>query len=199
VPKVLSKVKVHWTETQTLKNEFGFDATLYTYNCERVIAYRGTNDVYDAALDDRQIYQGREPDQFGPALAFARKHGKTGAQVYLTGHSLGGALALMVGAAMNLPAVAFNAPGVLRSCTKAAVRQASPAMAARCRKSLRHINIRISGDPVSDWGQTGSQVGGEVRTYKSGKKCSWLRKHKMDLCLAVVKQHPENFRDLGKM
>jgi putative lipase involved disintegration of autophagic bodies len=36
--------------------------------------------------------------------------------LYLAGHSLGGALAIIAAARYKLPSVTFNAPGVMDSC-----------------------------------------------------------------------------------
>ena len=99
----------------------GFYASAYqnTATGEIVIAIRGTqlNDAGDLAAD-AQIAAGRVPDQYQDAAAFydtVRAQYGDSANIALTGHSLGGALASLLAAekaADGVQATVFNALGV---------------------------------------------------------------------------------------
>jgi len=92
----------------------GFAATVYTNgNGEAVISFRGTDD--DSFLED--WYHGNIPAANGvhsmqvaaamELLADVRAHYPS-AQITLTGHSLGGGLASLLGTYFDLPAVVFD-------------------------------------------------------------------------------------------
>ncbi len=75
---------------------FNADGTL----AEVVVAYRGSDGAGDAT-SDAQLYAGQKPDQYDAAAAYyeaVRSEYGSQAPISLTGHSLGGALASMVGA-----------------------------------------------------------------------------------------------------
>jgi hypothetical protein len=151
-----------WTLAASAAHPGGFFAAMYKRQdgC-RALAFRGTDDLVDVFRDDLALAIGRVPPQVEHALAFSREVGLS-PQDAVTGHSLGGALALLVAAADNRPAVTFNAPGVADSCGRVA---ASPlgtrvlGMMQRCGGFRRVLNIRIGGDLVSSPWITGDQVG----------------------------------------
>jgi hypothetical protein len=152
-----------WSLTASRAYPGGFFAAMYRRQdgC-RALAFRGTDDTADVFRDDVAIALGRVPPQIEYALAFARSVGLS-QQDAVTGHSLGGALALLVAAADNHPAVTFNAPGVADSCARVAADQLGTRvleMMQRCGGFRRVLNIRIGGDTVSSWWVTGDQVGG---------------------------------------
>ncbi len=100
-------------------DSFGFYASAFLHENGRdlVVAYRGTNDLSDAVADVK-IFLGKYPNQAIHAEKALKdiltKH-RNIKSVHLTGHSLGGGLASLMGDAHNLPAVTFNAPGMARS------------------------------------------------------------------------------------
>lgn len=121
-----------------------------------VLAFRGTDDLIDLLADDLAVGAGGIPPQVDPAL-YATAEVKD-RPLILTGHSLGGALAIIAAAQYDLPAVTFNAPGVTDSCVQSiATRGWGNGLSAligavqRCIANPRILNIRIEADPVSGY------------------------------------------------
>ena len=84
---------------------------------EVVIAYAGTNSALDIAWDDMLIAIQIEPTQANGARTFYNQTignslVSSTANIYITGHSLGGSLAQIVAAEKNKECVTFNAPGM---------------------------------------------------------------------------------------
>jgi hypothetical protein len=192
---------VSWNRPRSWQNRLGFFAASY----ERpgggvVLAFRGTDDLWDGLLDDTSIAMGGVPPQVLAACAVARSAG-LGSQAYLTGHSLGGALALIVAAREGLPAVTFNAPGVMDSCIQSADLSGGVRgffnMVARCVANNRVRNIRMDWDPVSSVFTTGLQAGGGRQTY-SAAQCGLdaLCRHGIRTCVEAVRKDASNFRPL---
>lgn len=100
-----------WTAaTPMYEPNSGLRSVIYTDGSVFVVAFRGTDNASDL-VEDAQLTLGMNTAMYpiGEAIAAgAQKHGP----VYVTGHSLGGAVAQVVGSRMGLPFVTFNAPGV---------------------------------------------------------------------------------------
>ncbi len=84
---------------------------------EVVIAYRGTDSLLDLAWDDFLIALNVTPTQKIGAINFYNQiknneNVSISANISITGHSLGGALAQLVGAETGVETVTFNAPGM---------------------------------------------------------------------------------------
>jgi hypothetical protein len=108
----------------------------------------------------------------------------------------------MVGAYHNRPGVTFNAPGVMDTCLRNVVSDASFSDAfsriGRCVAGSRILNIRINADPVSSMFTTGGRAGGAVRTYSAPQCGIDLRcRHGVKTCVQAVRTQPQNFVDLG--
>ena len=89
-----------------------FQGGAYTRDGELVIACKGTSQGRDI-LADVKLGIGMNSSQFSRAEKFAKKLANSGPKkVTVTGHSLGGAIAQIVGNRQRLPFVTFNAPGV---------------------------------------------------------------------------------------
>lgn len=147
-----------WTCGYIADSPCGFQGALYqnsnTGKREAVIAFRGTEPARGADLwADLQIGAHMMPGQMLAAWdAFTRWHARmdgAGFEVWLAGHSLGGALAGMVAFMESVPCVTFNAPGY-KLALLADTFVASGLSATRKRaQAARILNVRNSHDPVS--------------------------------------------------
>lgn len=197
---LLAQQSETWLKSSSAYNSVGFYAGLYSCGGQRVIAFRGTDDLFDGLVDDVAVGIGVMPPQV--IAAFRTVSAWAGASnTYLTGHSLGGALAILAACHFNLPAVTFNAPGVGDVCVQiAAVTNSLESLMAavsRCARNSRVRNIRISGDPVSSHFTTGAQAGGNVTSYDSGScGLDLLCRHGMATCLSAVKASSGNYSEL---
>jgi hypothetical protein len=100
-----------WTAAEPMyEPNSGLRTVIYTDGSVFVVAFRGTDNASDL-VEDAQLTLGMNTAMYpiGEAIAAGVKNHGT---VYVTGHSLGGAVAQVVGSRMGLPFVTFNAPGV---------------------------------------------------------------------------------------
>lgn len=92
-----------------------------------VVSFRGTDNLSDV-VEDAQLTLGMNTAMYPVGEAIAAAAGQHGG-VILTGHSLGGAVAQVVGNRAQLPFVTFNAPGVALIASRN-IATANPVMAA---------------------------------------------------------------------
>lgn len=158
-------------------NDYGnshFFACLYKVNTKLVISFRGTDGLGDVRPDAQMAF-GVVPSQYYSArMAYksilASDFVKKNEVDYITGHSLGGGLAQMLGAEFQVPFVTFNAPGTKRSYSelgKGVPGMQSDISMSQFSKSLANsdrlpmyakwLNVRANGDPVSR--ATGKHIG----------------------------------------
>jgi hypothetical protein len=106
-----------------------------------ILSYRGSHGGKDWLTDDRQIGMNFTVDRLSSCIDYAEQVKKQykGAFIMVTGHSLGGFLAQMVGVMCGMPFVTYNAPPASRALS--GVRGVS--------KFKDGINLRVSWDPVS--------------------------------------------------
>jgi pimeloyl-ACP methyl ester carboxylesterase len=131
-----------------------------------VFAIRGTDDGVDLRTD-AQLVAGRSPwGDFHSALGFFdmyRRHlGTWVSEVSVCGHSLGGALACMIGIARGVPAVTFNRPASQLSARDVATLRAVGWNAVPLDRLV--VNFRNRGDLVS--GALPGAVGRQVEVVK---------------------------------
>lgn len=167
-----------WTVGATrLKSADGeLQAAVYTKGQETIVAFKGTSSGGWDKLADFKLGFCVNSSYFRKAEEFVARHAPN---ALLAGHSLGGAIAQVVGHRKNLPFVTFNAPGValLPTFNSGSVgrnlSQLSPVgllrvvgaaygVARHPRQAKRDLcaignksdglNYRLSGDLVSQWG-----------------------------------------------
>ena len=91
----------------------GFQASVITNGNNIIIAYAGTNSFIDFVHSDLAMGLKQLPIQNKEAIRLYEKIRQQypHAQIILTGHSLGGSLAQIVGAVFDVETVTFNAYG----------------------------------------------------------------------------------------
>lgn len=200
VPIAHQSTRFVWSRDQFWSRS-SFFAALYTRpgSC-RVLAFRGTDDLLDGLSDDLSIARGSVPPTVSDANEAVGKLGNS--NLLVTGHSLGGALAVIAACGYKLPAVTFNAPGVMDSCILAHSYTATTTgglrglmlLLSRCITGPQVRNIRIDADPVSSFFTTGFQAG-STQTY-GGSQCGidLLCRHKIDTCVNAVRARSDGFK-----
>lgn len=161
-----------WTAKSFPPGSSGFQAGVFSRGGDTVVAFRGTvpSNTGDL-LADLKLGMGMNTSHFAQGEAVLSQ--LKGQNVTLTGHSLGGAIAQIVGNRARLPFVTFNAPGVavlasrniytanpavlgVRLAGAAASAVFSPGQAWSDIKSAFHrvrgVNVCLMGDPVSLYG-----------------------------------------------
>lgn len=134
-------------------NGSGFKSALFQnmQSNDYALAIAGTEPTdTDDLKSDVQIAFGNVPNQHRVARsAYHSVAGVTGglSSVYITGHSLGGGLASMLGKEHGDPCVTFNAPGMARSF--AALTKSEPGLSAVKDENRKILHIRAAFDAVS--------------------------------------------------
>lgn len=151
----------------------GLQAAVFSNGSATVAAFKGTtpSQVNDLVAD-LKLGVGMNTSYFADAMAFVEQYANVEGLV-VTGHSLGGAIAQIVGNRRRIPFVTFNAPGVALVATRNLPTATAPMTAIRTVGAIasmfRHpiqalqdigaafhisqgINIRLSGDMVSQIG-----------------------------------------------
>jgi pimeloyl-ACP methyl ester carboxylesterase len=172
----------------------GFQAATFTKDGVTVIVFRGTAQGMDVGADLR-LGTGMNTSYFSDGEAYAASAAPPGEDVYVCGHSLGGAIAQVVANRGGYKMVTFNAPGVAvfasrNIATSTPVMQAvrmggalvsaftNPMQTYRDIRSTFHkvrgINIRLSMDAVSQMGVHYGQL-----VTIQGPSSSPLTEHRM--------------------
>ncbi|WP_416882146.1 hypothetical protein [Marivita sp.] len=190
-----------WTAADPMyEPNSGLRTVIYTDGSVFVVAFRGTDNASDL-VEDAQLTLGMNTAMYpiGEAIASGvSAHGP----VYVTGHSLGGAVAQVVGSRMGLPFVTFNAPSVAILASRnmwqanyyAVQARAAGAVASAIfnpRQAMRDVqsafsiangkNYRLSTDVVSN---TGIHYG-DVITLPAGT-ANPLDAHRITTMISVL-------------
>lgn len=153
------------------KETNGFHAAAFEKGNEIIIAVRGTdpsgfNKLVYNLFSDTSFATGDPTSslrsEVAQLVAFLAQVVKDhpGAKITLAGHSLGGALAQIVGQAANLPVISFDAPGALL-VVKQLADQLAPlkALPTSSGPTQAVVNYRLRGDQIS---LIGTQIGTTV-------------------------------------
>jgi pimeloyl-ACP methyl ester carboxylesterase len=191
----------------------GFQAATFTQGGVTVLVFRGTAQAMDLAAD-LKLGTGMNTSYFSAGEAYAANV-PPGDDVYVCGHSLGGAIAQVVANRGGYKMVTFNAPGVAVFASRnlgdatlgmTAVRTGGmllsavrhPMQAYRDVRSsfhtVRGLNIRLSNDAVSSMGVHY----GDVVTLQ-GPSASPLTEHRMTTMNAVLATNPLGARNIGRL
>lgn len=177
----------------------GLQAAVFTQGTEVVVAFKGTTPTQvNDLVADLKLGVGMSTSYFSAAEEYVSRYATEG-NVVATGHSLGGAIAQVVGNRRQLPFVTFNAPGVAivasRNLHTATAHMSVVRVAGGLLGALRHPmqtardvaatfyvvngwNYRLSGDIVS---QIGLHYGDVVNIQASGDP---LSQHSMETVLS---------------
>lgn len=160
----------------------GMQGGIYQNDKEIICAFKGTmmgsppgqTIVADMTANVR-IALGIIPNQAGGAFALvkAAQEIADGRVVSVTGHSLGGALAQVVGKWCNVPFITFNAPGMKFQIAAGKFNVFKPKQFYRSLRSSTEpfgVNFVVTGDPISKFG---THVGKVIRlqnTFPVGQR-----------------------------
>jgi len=180
-----SKPAGKWFGTQTWA---GFYGALYTSGNDAVAAFRGTEfglsmrALQDLATDV-DLAMGLWTFQMRHAVRFAQQCQMMakGKRLYITGHSLGGALALVTSDKLREITVTFNAPGM--SCNAAldfrTTKEVHPgelaAILQKCVMEHLRLNLRVAYDPVSSPASVCFQSGSNLQLSDPRKAPSGIQ------------------------
>jgi hypothetical protein len=184
----------------------GFQGAAFKNGNEIVFAFKGTSQFRDV-LADTKLALGMNTFQYSSAVDFVDDFKLvSGDNVSLCGHSLGGAIAQVVGNRRRLPFVTFNAPGValvsrnvdemivgvgtgaIRALGTIASAVWHPIQAFQDIKShsyrVKGVNFRLGMDVV---GSTGVHYGKVIQIPYHGNAMDLVSKHKMTTFLGAIK------------
>jgi len=146
-----------------------------------VIAYSGTNlKNFGDLTADLKIGLNQIPNQINNAKTIYHqvKDMSNGRPIFIVGHSLGGALAQIIGALKRVPFITFNAPGMR---TQLETQGTAFKGTARVTKGL---NYRMENDAVS---KSGTHIG-EVGTLYGSSAVSMLSAHQMGAVIECIQK-----------
>jgi pimeloyl-ACP methyl ester carboxylesterase len=191
-----------------------FQGAAFSRGAEVVFALKGTSGGRDVVADIK-LATGMNTYQYTSAREFVlRYQGLNAGSISLCGHSLGGAIAQIIGNRQNLSFVTFNAPGVglfsrnlgetaatlatgsaaLRTAGTIASAIMHPVQAARDAAAVftvvRGANFRLGSDLV---GSTGVHYGRVIEIPYGGGAMDVLAKHKMASMIEALET--SNYRD----
>jgi pimeloyl-ACP methyl ester carboxylesterase len=191
----------------------GFQAATFTQGGVTVLVFRGTAQAMDVAAD-LKLGTGMNSTYFADGEAYAAAV-PPGDNVYVCGHSLGGAIAQVVANRGGYKMVTFNAPGVAvfasRNIGDATLGMTAVRTGGMLLSSIRHpmqayrdvratfhavrgLNIRLSMDAVS---QMGVHYG-ELITIR-GPSSNPLTEHRMTTMNEALATNPIGARSLGSL
>jgi hypothetical protein len=177
----------------------GLQGGIYQNQEEIICAFKGTamgrppgqTLVADLTADVRMAL-GIIPNQAGSAYALVKAALEIAANriVTITGHSLGGALAQVVGKWCGVPFVTFNAPGMKFHSVAGKFNIFKPKQFIRSWRGTGlkvGLNFRIIGDPISAFG---THIGQVIELTAAAGSGRWAR-HDLAACYDAL--HRDNY------
>jgi len=185
-----------------------FQGAVFMCGGEMIIAFKGTSQKRDFVADAK-LAVGMNTYQYADACEFVEQSVGYADTVYLVGHSLGGAIAQVVGNRLNLRFVTFNAPGVglasrnvdemaVSVLTKTAIVRAAGTLASAVwhpsqalddlkavGRTVSGINYRVGKDTVAI---SGVHFGKVVELPWGGSAVDFLGRHSMKGVLQAIEQ-----------
>lgn len=164
----------------------GFSAFVIKNGNKVVISYCGSDDTKDWVQNDIPMFLSKMPVQSNDAIAVYKKIRQQypHAQIILTGHSLGGSLAQIVGAIFNVETVTFNAYG-----TKDLIKSD---MEIYPDKITNYINLNDSNVITKN---THNQIG---TCYSIGTRGFSINNHEAESMLPLKERKKFDQRDYGR-
>ncbi len=183
-----------------------FQGAAFVRGSHMIVAFKGTSSAADV-VTDAKLGVGMNTVQYACAARFMGTLPVQGKDVTLCGHSLGGAIAQIIGNRHRLPFITFNAPGVglisrnldevaatvplgtaaLRTAGAVVSAIRHPMQAAQDLGSItyrvRGVNFRLGRDVV---GSIGVHYGPVIEIPYSGGSFDVIEKHKMTSVLASL-------------
>jgi hypothetical protein len=140
----------------------GFQGVVHEGDDEAIVAFSGTmGNLWTAPISQNtanlRIGVNIIPNMAGSAKALVKAAAETAKPVSIVGHSLGGALAQVVGVWMGIPFISFNGPGMATHLRMSAInvikpRQMRRTLKARPLAQANGICFSIEGDFVGNFG-----------------------------------------------
>jgi hypothetical protein len=178
--------------------DVNFAAAVFVSGERVIIAFRGTQDFSDTLafftdwLTNASWLAGVADDFLIPrvnkaARLLANTYARhPNSKMYLTGHSLGGAIADIVAIRASLPAVTFNAPGVAEVIRNVGSQDLDSLDSIRFTNKGRTVDYKVLGDRIFG---AGTHVGGACTIFQDNPGDSIIdirRNHKMQLAIELL-------------
>ena len=193
----------HWENGTEIGN--GFQGGIYQNDAEVIVGFCGTaigtRSTFSDLSADARIALNILPNQCSSAYRMTERAKEilNGRKLSVTGHSLGGALAQVIGVWSGVPFVTFNAPPMKNALRMAKVNIVKPQMMMRSRgksvDDVMGINFRVEGDIVS---AAGMKHVGKVITMDQ----SWYAvktSHFMTKCLSFLQKKGYGSKSLDEV
>lgn len=143
----------------------GFQGVVYRGGSEVIVAFAGTLGGLTTAPISQNTANVRIgvniiPNMAGSAKKLVKSAARSAMPISIVGHSLGGALAQVVGAWMNIPFVSFNGPGMASHFRWSAFNVFHPRQMRRTIKASSFVPIGLCLSTRNDFvGNFGSHIG----------------------------------------
>lgn len=165
------------------KKDGPFAAVSFESDDEIIVSIRGTDGIIDI-FNDIQLLTKTQNQQYVSALKYLNTiiKNSNGKKITITGHSLGGSVAQLLGAAVGYKVVTFNSAPIVVSSKDIGISE-------KTLDERNIINIRRKGDPLSDILDKAFKT--KFGEFIYDKKYSYGKDYTVDLgtCIGVACKH----------